>query len=46
MRFPTPPRKSYPSDLTDKQWSFLELLLPPERTDGLGDTARGSICER
>ncbi len=36
MRFPTPPRKSYPSDLTHEQWSFLELLLPPERTDGLG----------
>src|SRR5437660_2718021 len=36
MRFPTAPRQSYPSDLTDDQWSLLELLLPPERTDGLG----------
>jgi putative transposase len=36
MRFPTPPRKSYPSDLTDDQWSWLAPLLPPERTDGLG----------
>ena len=36
MRFPPPPRKSYPSDLTNDQWSFLEPLLPPERTDGLG----------
>jgi putative transposase len=30
MRFPTPPRKSYPSDLTDEQWSLLAALLPPE----------------
>jgi putative transposase len=30
MRFPSPPRKSYPSDLTDEQWSLLEPLLPPE----------------
>jgi len=30
MRFPAPPRKSYPSDLTDEQWSLLESLLPPE----------------
>src|SRR3990172_1514181 len=36
MRFPTPPRQSYPSDLTDDQWSLLERLLPSERTDGLG----------
>jgi putative transposase len=36
MQFPTPARKSYPSDLTDDQWSFLKLLLPSERTDGLG----------
>src|SRR5437588_12921395 len=36
MRFPTAPRQSYPSDLTDDQWSLLELLLPSERTDGLG----------
>ncbi len=35
MRFPTPPRKSYPSDLTDEQWSLLDPLLPPSR-DGLG----------
>jgi transposase len=35
MRFPTPLRKSYPSDLTDEQWSLLEPLLPAE-VDGLG----------
>lgn len=35
MRFPPPPRKSYPSDLTDEQWSLLEPLLPPE-SEGLG----------
>ena len=36
MRFPPPPRKSYPSDLTDDQWNVLAPLLPPERTNGLG----------
>jgi putative transposase len=35
MRFPALPRKSYPSDLTDDQWSLLEPLLPPE-VAGLG----------
>ena len=35
MRFPTPPRKSYPSDLTDEQWLLLEPLVPPE-VEGLG----------
>lgn len=35
MRFPTPPRRSYPSDLTNEQWSLLEPLLPPE-VEGLG----------
>lgn len=30
MRFPTPPRKAYPSDLTDEQWSVLEPLVPGE----------------
>ena len=35
MRFPPPPRKSYPSDLTDDQWSLLEPMLPPE-IEGLG----------
>jgi len=30
MLFPTPPRKSYPSDLTDEQWSLLEPLVPSE----------------
>ena len=29
MRFPTAPRKSYPSDLTDEQWLLLDPLLPP-----------------
>ena len=28
MRFKTVPRKAYPSDLTDEQWSLLEPLLP------------------
>jgi putative transposase len=35
MRFPTLPRKAYPSDLTDDQWSLLESLLPPE-VEGVG----------
>ena len=30
MRFPTPPRKSYPTDLIDEQWSLLEPLIPNE----------------
>jgi len=30
MRFPTPPRKTYPSDLTDEQYTLLEPLLPEE----------------
>ncbi len=33
MRFPTPPRKSYSSDLTGEQWSLLDPLLPPPRED-------------
>ena len=32
MRFPTPPRKAYPSDLTDDQWSLLERLVPGEES--------------
>src|ERR1700681_1802513 len=36
MRFKTAPRKAYPSDLTDEQWSFLAPLLPPDRTNRLG----------
>ena len=36
MRFKTAPRKAYPSDLTDEQWSLLEPLLPPDRTDRIG----------
>ena len=36
MRFLSVPRKPYPSDLTDDQWTLLFPLLPPERTDGLG----------
>lgn len=35
MRFPPPPRQSYPSDLADEQWSLLEPLLPAE-VEGLG----------
>jgi putative transposase len=35
MRFPTPPRKSYPSDLTNQQWLLLQPLLPAE-VEGLG----------
>jgi transposase len=30
MQFPTPPRKSYPSDVTDEQWSLLESLVRDE----------------
>jgi transposase len=30
MRFPTPPRRAYPSDLTDEQWLLLEPLVPSE----------------
>ena len=33
MRFPTPPRKSYSSDLTDEQWLLLDPLLPPPHED-------------
>jgi len=36
MRFPTLPRKSYPSDLTDDQWNLLDPQLRPEQADGLG----------
>jgi transposase len=36
MRFKTAPRKVYPSDLTDEQWSLLAPLLPPDCTDRLG----------
>ncbi|MEX0643595.1 MAG: IS5 family transposase [Pirellulales bacterium] len=36
MRFKTIARQAYPSDLSDGQWNLLTLLLPPERTDGLG----------
>jgi transposase len=36
MRFKTAPRKAYPSDLTDEQWSLLASLLPSDRTDRLG----------
>lgn len=35
MRFSTPPRKSYPSDLTNEQWLLLEPLVPRE-VEGLG----------
>jgi putative transposase len=28
----TQPRKSYPSDVTDRQWAILESLIPPART--------------
>jgi putative transposase len=27
-------RKAYPSDLTDEQWTLLELLLPPAKSGG------------
>jgi putative transposase len=36
MRFKAIPRKAYPSDLTDEQWSVLEPLLPPDHPDRLG----------
>lgn len=28
------PRKSYPTDLTDKQWNVLEPLIPTSKTGG------------
>ncbi len=28
------PRKSYPTDLTDKQWNILEQLIPASKTGG------------
>lgn len=34
--FKSLPRKAYPSDLTDAQWSLLEPLLPQPRADRLG----------
>jgi len=30
----TPPRKPYPSDLSDAEWKILEPLLPPEKSGG------------
>jgi transposase len=27
-------RRSYPSDLTDEQWEFVEPLLPPVKIGG------------
>lgn len=36
MRFPPPPRKSYPSDLTNEQWSLLEALLLSDSPGRLG----------
>ena len=31
---PRPPRKAYPSDLTDTQWSLIEPLIPPALPGG------------
>jgi transposase len=31
---PSPGRPRYPSDVTDKQWTLIEPLLPPPNTDG------------
>jgi len=45
MRFKPVPRKAYPSDLTDDQWSLLAPLLPPERTDGLGRPREADLRE-
>jgi putative transposase len=36
MRFQSMPRESYPSDLTEDQWSILEPLFPPPPAEGLG----------
>ena len=36
MRFKVAPRRAYPSDLTNEQWSLLEPLLPTTREDRLG----------
>ena len=45
MRFKTIARQAYPSDLTNEQWSLLEPLLPPERTDGLGRPREADLRE-
>jgi putative transposase len=34
MRFSTPPRRPYPTDLTDDQWSLLEPLVPVAKPIG------------
>lgn len=36
MRFKTPPRRRYLSDLTNEQWEVLEPLLPSDRADRIG----------
>jgi putative transposase len=36
MRFKTPLRRRYPSDLTQEQWDVLEPLLPSDRADRIG----------
>jgi putative transposase len=36
MRFKVTPRRAYPSDLTNEQWSILEPLLSATREDRLG----------
>jgi putative transposase len=36
MQFKTIPRKPYPSDLTDEQWSLVTTLILPPDTKGLG----------
>jgi len=45
MRFKTAPRKAYPSDLTDEQWSLLAPLLPPDRTDRIGRPREADLRE-
>ena len=45
MRFKTIPRKAYPSDLTDEQWSLLEPLLPPDRMDRVGRPREADLRE-
>jgi putative transposase len=30
----TPPRRRYPTDLTDAQWALLAPLIPPPKPDG------------
>ena len=40
-----PPRKPYPSDLTDAQWTILEPLIPAAHTHSRGRPFWGRFFE-